>query len=257
MAQRRDWEGMGAASGILATVAFVLAFIVFMTTDPTGSPPLPAVENAQQSPAYVAAHLNAYRVELLFMTLGIALFLWFVGSLFVTLDGAEELGRGSTLAVVGASVGSGLMLVGLVVGFTTGLSTSPAQADTVPALYTAGALAFAVGGGVLSLFFFAVAKVILQTGVMARWLGVLAFIAALLCVLAFLTPFFDSGILDAATGIVGRWVWYAGFVVWVFLASLLLTIEERRRAKAAAAAAPPAPAGAAEPQMTGTEGEGR
>ena len=249
MAEPTDWEGMGAASGLLATLSFALGFIVFMTTDPTGSPPLPAVENAQQAPAYLAAHLNAYRIELLLMSLGIALFLWFVGSLWVTLKGAEgDAGRGSMLAVIGASVGAGLMLVGLVLGFTSGLSTSPSQASTVPALYTAGALLFAFGGGALALFFFGVAKVILQTNAMARWLGVLAFIAAFLCVLAFLTPFFDSGPLNAATGALGLWTWYAAFVVWVFLASLMLTVKERRLAKEAKAAA------ATEPRMTGSDG---
>jgi hypothetical protein len=206
------------------------------------------------------AHLNAYRLELLFTALGLAAFLWFLGSLWATLKDAEgDPGRGSAPTLVGASVGSGLMLVGLVLGWTTGLSASPAQANTVPALYVAGALLFAIGGGVFAVFFFGVAKVILQTHAMARWLGVLAVIAAVLCALAFLTPFFDSGLLDAATGIFGRWAWYAGFVVWVFLASLTLTLEERRRARAAVPATPAEPqmTGTQEPQMTGTEGEAR
>jgi len=54
---------MGSASGILASLSLVLAFIVFMTTDPSGTPPYPTIENAQQAPAFMAAHLNAYRVR--------------------------------------------------------------------------------------------------------------------------------------------------------------------------------------------------
>jgi membrane protein implicated in regulation of membrane protease activity len=80
---------------------------------------------------------------------------------------------------------------------------------------------------------------------MARWLGVLAFIAALLCLLAFLTPFFDTGVFNAATGALGLWTWYAAFVVWVFLASVMLTVTERRLAKEARTAAPAGPAPAA------------
>lgn len=255
MSRDAEWEEWGAASGLLATLAFVLAFVMFMMTDPTGSPAAPAVQNAQDAPAYLAANLSAFRLELLFTALGLAAFLWFLGSQWATLKAAEgDPGRGSTLAVVGAIVGAGLMLVGIGLGFTTALSASPAQAETVPAFYVAGALMFALGGGTLGIFFFGVAKVILHTSAMARWLGVLAFIVALLCMLAFLSPFFDSGLLDPATGIVGRWVWYAGFVVWVFLASLTMTIQERRLAKAAKGAAP---AAQAEPQTSATEGEAR
>jgi hypothetical protein len=230
--QERNWEQMGAASGLLATLLFVVAFIVFLTTDPMGTPPLPSVENAQEAPAFLAANLSAYRIELLLRSLGIVSFLWFVGTLWVNLKGAEgDPGRGSTLAVIGASVGAGLMLVGLVAGFTSGLSTSPSQASTVPTMYTAGALLFAFGGGALALFFFGVAKVILQTNAMAKWLGVLAFIAALLCVPAYSSPFFGAGPLNAATGALGLWTWYAAFVAWVFLASLMLTLKERRLVK--------------------------
>ncbi len=252
MKKGSDWEGMGAASGLLAALSFVLAFAALMSTDPTGSPPLPAVQNAEQAPAYIAANLNVYRLELLFISLGVVFFLWFMGSLWVRFKSAEgDPGRASMLVVIGASVGAAMMLVGLVLGFTSGLSTSSLQADTVPSLYTAGALLFAFGGGALALFFFGVAKVILGTEAMARWLGVFAFIAALLCVFAFVTPFFDSGVMNAATGALGRWAWYAAFVVWVFLASLMLTIDERRLSKAAESPEPPEVPG---PQ-TGTEGE--
>jgi magnesium-transporting ATPase (P-type) len=245
--RQQRWEGMGSASGILAALSFVFAFIVFMTTDPSGTPPYPSVENAQQAPAFMAAHLNAYRIELLLLSLGLALFLWFVGSLRTTLGAAEGgPARGSTLAVVGASVGAGMLLVACVLGFTAGLSTSPAQADTVPTLYVASALLVAIGGGVLSLFLFAVAKVILQTAAMAKWLGWLAFIGAFLCLFGFLTPFFDAGALNAATGVLGLWLWWAWFVVWLLVASVLLVAAEREMVKTAADAplAPP---------MTGTE----
>src|SRR5215831_15856118 len=154
MTEKSDWEGMGAASGLLATVMFVLAFVVFMATDPTGATPYPSVNNAQQAPAYLALYLTRYRLELLFISLGVVLFLWFVGSLHVALKKAEgDPARGSTLAVTAAGVGAGLMLVSLVLGFASGLSTSASQASAVPTLYTAAALLFAFGGGVLALFF--------------------------------------------------------------------------------------------------------
>ena len=51
-----------------------------------------------------------------------------------------------------------------------------------------------------------------------------------MCLLGFWTPFFDSGAFNAATGALGLWTWYAAFVVWVFLASLMLTVRQRRPA---------------------------
>jgi hypothetical protein len=100
---------------------------------------------------------------------------------------------------------------------------------------------FALGGGMLSLFFFAVGKVILQTGALGRWLGWLALVAGALSALAFTSPFWVSGILNPATGALGLWAWWAAFVVWVFLASLVLTIQERRQARAAVRAEPVKP----------------
>ena len=253
MTGKPDREGMGAASGLLATLMFVLGFVVFMTTDPTGGTPYPSIKNAQQAPAYLALHLSRYRLELLFVSLGVVLFLWFAGSLHATLRKAEgDQGRGSTLAMAAAGVAAGLMLVSLVLGFTCGLSTSPSQAAAVPTLYTAAALLFAFGGATLALFFFAVAKVVLQTNALARWLGILASIAAFLCLLGFLTPFFDSGALNAATGALGLWTWYGAFVVWVFLASLALIARQRQPAAVKAPAAAPA-----EPRMNATGGEVR
>jgi hypothetical protein len=241
MKHEQDWEAMGAGIGLLAALMFVLAFIVFMTTSPTGSPPLPSIENAQNAPAFLAAHLTAVRLVLLFTSLGIVLFLWFAGSLRAVLRQAEgEPARGSALAMAGATAGGVLMLAGLVLGFAAGLSTSPLQASAAPALYTASALLFDFGGGTLSLFFFAAAQVILRTGALGRWLGWLALIAGLLAVLAFMTPFFPAGVLNAATGALGRWAWLAGLVVWLFLASLMLAVEERRLAREAKAATAPA-----------------
>ena len=232
MRQDRDWEGMGAASGLLAALVLIAGFVVFLTTSPTSSPELPAVQNAQQAPAYLAAHLTGYRLQLLFTTLGLALFLWFLGSLWAGLRTAEDdPGRGSTLTVVGATVGSVLMVVGLTLGFTSALSTSPAQADTVPMLYTASALLFAMGGGMLAVFFFGVAKVVFRTHVLPVWLGVSTMIAALLCLPAFLTPFFDTGLLDAATGVLGRWLWFAAFALWLAATSIVLMRMQRQAAK--------------------------
>jgi hypothetical protein len=177
----RTWEDMGAASGLLATLLFVVALIVFLGTSPGGDPSLPNIKHAELAPAFLAAHLSEIRVVVLLSVLGMALFLWFLASLWTILRDAEDgASRGATAALAGGVASSGLVMVGLALLATADLSTSDLQANTVPALYTASSLLIAFGIGVSSIFFFAAAKVILQTGALGRWLGVLAFIAALL-----------------------------------------------------------------------------
>jgi hypothetical protein len=235
---------MGAASGLLATLLFVIAFIVFLTTSPGSDPKFPNIAHAQFAPAYLTVHLSEIRVVTLLTALGIALFLWFLATLWTTLSEAEGApGRGSTVAVIGGVAGSALVLVGLALNATAGLATSTGQADNVATLYVASSLLTALGGGIYSLFFFGVGKVVLQTDALGRWLGWLAIIAALLSVCAFMTPFFTASVLNAATGALGHWAWTVAFVVWLFLASSAMTLQERRdiRGETGRAATPPPP----------------
>jgi len=111
----------------------------------------------------------------------------------------------------------------------------------VPTLYTEAALLTATGAGVLSLFFFGAAKAILHTGVLGKWLGVLAYIAGLLAVCGFMTPFFSASVLNPATGALGRWAWTVAFVIWLFLASGAMWLEQRQRVRQAAAGGPVIP----------------
>ena len=228
--QGRAWEQMGAASGLLATLLFVIAFVVFLSTSPGGDPALPNIKHADLAPQYLAANLSEVRVVILVVALGTALFLWFLAALWRVLREAEgAASRGATAALAGGVASSGLVLAGLALLATAGLSTSPGQADNAATLYTAASILNAFGIGVSSIFFFAVAKVVLQTGALGRWLGVLAFIAGLLAVCGYMTPFFEANVLNAATGALGRWAGTAAFVVWLGLASGAMTVAQRHR----------------------------
>lgn len=221
----RSWEQMGAASGLLATLLFIVAFVILLGTSPGGSPRLPNIKYASFAPSFIATHLTAIRMTVMLTALGIALSLWFLGTLWVTLreTGAE---RGSSLVLVGGIGGALLQLAGLALLATIGLSTSANQANAAPVMYVAASLLIAFGGGVSSLFFFGVAKVSLHTEALPKWIGVLAFIEGMLCVLAFLTPFFATQVLNPATGALGRIAWSAGAVIWLFLASGWMTLQQ-------------------------------
>ena len=243
---------MGAASGLFAVLLFVAAFIIFLNTDPSGgnTPRLPNVANAQAVPAFFADHLNGIRAQVMLNSIGIVFFLWFLGTLWAVLRGAEgEPARGSMIAGAGALVGVGLTLVGLMLTGTATLTASITQAQVVPALYVAAALSLAFGGAAFTIFFLGVAEVSLRAGGLPKWLGFLALLAAVASVFGFVTPYATSGIFNPATGGLGFYAHYVAFVVWVFLASLVLTVVQWQRTRAAAVApepaVPPAPSAVA------------
>ena len=248
--RNRTWEQMGAASGLFAVLLFVAAFIIFLNTDPSGgnTPRLPNIANAQASPAFFADHLNGIRAQVMLNSIGIVFFLWFLGTLWSTLREAEGgPARGSAIASGGALVGVTVTLVGLILTATATLTTSLPQAETVPTLYTAAALSFALGGAAFTIFFLGVAEVILRWDALGRWLGYLAVLAAVASVFGFVTPYARDGIFNPATGGLGFYAHYAAFVIWLLLASASMTLVQRRSSRAAAPAPPHAP-------RAGTEG---
>jgi hypothetical protein len=86
----RTWEQMGAASGLFAALLFAAAALIFLNTDPSGgnTPRLPNV-HAEAAPAFFADHLNGIRAQVMLNGLGLALFLWFLGTLWSVLRAAE------------------------------------------------------------------------------------------------------------------------------------------------------------------------
>ena len=236
---------MGAASGLFAVLLFVIAFIIFLSTDPSGgnTPRLPNIAHAEAAPAFFADHLNGIRAQVMLNSIGIVFFLWFLGTLWSVLRRAEgDPARGSAIASAGALVGVALTLVGLVLTATSTLTTSVPQAETVSTLYTAAALSFALGGAAFTIFYLGVAEVSLRAGGLPKWLGFIALLAAALSVFGFVTPYARSGIFNPATGGLGFYAHYAAFVIWLLLASAALTLAQRRRGREGASIRPGTPA---------------
>jgi hypothetical protein len=250
MDRGQDWEWMGAASGLVAAVFFVVAFAIFLSTDPGGgsTPQLPAIDNAEAVPAFVGDHLTSVRAQVMLNGLGVVTFLWFLGTLWAGLRRSEsEPARGSMIVVSGALVGAAVTLVGLVLVGTATLATSTSTASAVPTLYVAASLSFAFGGAAFAVFFLGVAEVILRTHAMGKWLGYLAVVAAVLSILGLVTHYYTDGIMNPATGALGFYGHYMAFVVWLLLASVEIALAQHRRRRAERPVAETVPA-------AGTEG---
>ena len=107
--KRDSWEQMGAASGLFVTLLFAAAFIIFLMTDPGGgnTPALPDLTNTGAAPAFIADNLQAVRAQVMLNSIGLAFFLWFLGTLWSVLRRAEGApGRGSIIALTGALAGT-------------------------------------------------------------------------------------------------------------------------------------------------------
>lgn len=227
----RTWEQMGALSGLFAVLLFVAAALIFLNTDPSGgnTPRLPNIGNAEASPAFFAHHLNGIRAQVMLNGIGLAVFLWFLGTLWSVLRDAEGgPARGSAIASAGAIVGVALTMVGLILTGTSTLATTLPQAETVPTLYGAAALSFAFGGGAFAVFYLGVAEVTLRAGGLPRWLGFLALLAAAASVFGFVTPYAASGIFNPATGGLGFYAHWIALVVWIFPASVTMVLGQHR-----------------------------
>jgi hypothetical protein len=217
----RTWERLGAASGLVSAVLFGVAFIIFLSQDPTGTPRIPDIANASDIAAYIEDHQEAMRVQLLLNSIAIVLFLWFLGSLWSNLRAAEGgPARVSAIASAGGIAGAVAVLMGFV--FEAAAVVVPTGVD-VTTLYVLGAMSIGFGGAAFTVFFLATGKVIVQTGALPLAIGLLAFVAAAAAALGFVSIFVDEGIFNAATGAFGFWVRFGAFVVWLALASLVLT----------------------------------
>jgi hypothetical protein len=222
----RTWERIGVLSGLVSAVLFGVALIIFLATDPTGTPRIPDIANAADASVYIRGHQDAMKVMLLLNTAAILAFLWFLGSLWSRLRAAEGgPARVSAIASAGGIAGAVAVLMGFV--FEAAAVLVPTGVD-VTTLYVLSAMSIGLGGAAFTVFFLAVGKVILQTGALPVVIGALAFVAAAASALGLVSIFVDEGVFNAATGAFGFWVRFGAFVVWLVLASATLTATVAR-----------------------------
>jgi hypothetical protein len=208
----------GSATGIVFVLLTAIGLFVV-------APKAPAFNS---SPAgiqqYYVLHRHDFQVGLFMASFALFFFVWFLGSLVSLLRGAEGR-KGRLTAIV---FGSGVVLVGdVIVTYAVFAAAAFRPVQTSPELIrTLNDLGFllAVPGALVgTAFFAAIARLSLKTRALPVWLGWLAVLAAVGSGLALGGFFKDSGAFSAGDGALGIYVPFMSFLLWILLASIVLT----------------------------------
>jgi MFS family permease len=207
-----------AASGIVFVLLTVIGLVVVI-------PKAPAFDS---SPAriqhYYVQHRHDLHVGLFIASFGFFFFVWFLGSLVGHLRAAE--GRQGRLTAI--VFGSGLIFIGAVIialAVFAAAAFRPEQtsAEVIRAMNDFGFLLAVPVALVGTAFFAAIARLSLKTGALPGWLGGLAVLAAIGSGFAVGGFFSDSGAFNAGDGALGFYVPIISFLLWILLASIVLT----------------------------------
>jgi hypothetical protein len=221
------WGRYGAATGI----GFVVLLIVAFATQPA-APDLDAP--ASEVARYYADDRGGIQLTVALISVALALYVWFLGTLRGRLRAAE----GGTGALSGIAFGGGLVTVaGLaVLGMVTAVAAfrpEETSAELTRALNDAGLIGFGVIAPASAAFFLATAVVVLRTGALSSWLGWLAVLGAATHVLGLGNLFEDSGAFSA-DGFLGFTLGLVVWLAWVLAASTVMLGRERHELSGAA-----------------------
>jgi hypothetical protein len=222
----RDWERLGAATGALSVLLFIIGFGVLPTPPDVDAP-------AIEVHAYFADEQSGIQASMVLMTVALFFFIWFLGSLRSALRTAE----GGTGRVSSIAFGGGLVSAAALFAFITLFAGAAFHPDeTLPEVTTAmndlAVVSAAPALAGLTALFAASAKVALRHGAFPSSIGLLLALAALAQPFAVGAMLTDSGVF-AGDGVLGLFLPVAAFAVAVLATSGSLV----RRAGAPGAAA--------------------
>ena len=220
--QVRRWTGaFGILSGVLILV--VLALYVVVGTSPRA-------EDVAAVADYVAKHNGVLLTIALADTLGAACFLVFLAGVRHLIRQAKPDYEWASMLVFGAGlVYATLGLVGLTLITGAALDTVNNKADptVVSALAEGSTPTFgAIGLVVGALFLTSAGYAILGTGALPRWTGWVAYVAAILNLVA--APSIYSGSGPTAFYTADGYVVFLGllsYVVWLFIAGTSMVVK--------------------------------
>jgi hypothetical protein len=209
----RDWERVGAVSGILFFAAVVASF--FTPETPDADDPTAAIASS------IADDRTAHLLSVYLQGIASLLFLVFVGALWSRLRRAEA-DRGPSILVALGGVGSALIILvssGVFLALIEAADEGREPA-AVRALFELDEIVFIVIGWTSAAFYAGAALSSLSTGSLPRWLGWIAAALAVVFVVAFLGVFSR----DDEGGVLGG-IFFTGILVnflWILAASILM-----------------------------------
>jgi hypothetical protein len=206
--------GSGVLFVILALIAFVLAG--GPETDATG----------EEIISYFRENENTIKWQGALFGLAGAVLLWFGGSLAAAIRRAEGDPAGRIPAILVAATGASVALYLTGVGTWTALAKTSAEEGTTRALFDLGDIAFALSSFTAATFIWAASTGIMRTRLLPDWVGWFGTVLAIFLVVdGFIETFSD----DVGAGITGQ-IAFMGFLAWILIASVLLTLGVRRAA---------------------------
>jgi hypothetical protein len=205
----------GAATGILFVLLVIVGFVV------TPKPPA-ADASVSEVFEYISNKQNTlHAVQLIFAAAGF-FFIWFLGtlrSLLSTAEGGE--GRLANTAFGGGLIAVATLMVGFALAATAALHPATNGPELTHALIDASLLVPAVAAPAAAVFFAANGLSIRRSGYLPAWMGWLGLVTAFFNLLGIGAVYTDSGAF-AADGVLGFFIGFALFLLWILLASILL-----------------------------------
>jgi hypothetical protein len=209
----RDWERIGAVSGILFFAAVVASFFTPETPDADD----PTAEIASS----IADDRTAHLVSAYLQGIASLLFIVFVGALWSRLRRAEA-DRGPSILVALGGLGSAIIILvssGVFLALIEAADEGREPA-AVRALFELDEIVFIVLGWTSAAFYAGAALSSLSTRSLPRWLGWLAAALAALFVVALLGVFSE----DDDGGVLGA-IFFVGILVnflWILATSIVM-----------------------------------
>jgi hypothetical protein len=205
----------GAATGAIFVLLAIVGFAI------TPKPPAADASAAEVFEYFSDKQNTLHAVQLIFGVAGFA-FIWFLGTLRSSLAAAE--GNEGRLANTG--FGAGLVAVAtLMIGFAFSAVAALHPLENGPNLthtmYDASLLIPVVGAPAAAVFFAASGLSLLRSGYLPAWLGWLALVTALFNLIGIAPVYTDHGVF-AADGVLGFFIGFALFLIWILLASIML-----------------------------------
>ena len=208
----RDWERLGAATGAVSILLFIIGFGIFPTPPDLDAP-------ATEIQTYYADHQSGIQAALVLLTGALFFFIWFLGSLRSALRVAEGgTGRVSSIAFAGGVVSASALfaLITLIAG--AAFHPDESTPEVTRAINDLAVVSAAPGLAGLTALFAASAKVAFRHAAFSSAIAWLLAIAAIIQVFAVGTMLTDTGAF-AGDGVLGFFLPIAAFAIAILVLS--------------------------------------